>query len=133
LSSWGWLTNNEQVLLTFCSLERVWFSLPSLSESVFFILTTRFIKGMVANFDMYSSLHVKICVKSAVHCTVSSLSLTMPAGLRTTSYGALPGIGWCFLYTCTCVCMPSGQQLLQHFPTILTLLIMSVVNVDSWW
>jgi len=38
----------------FCSLEQVWFSSPSLSESasIFFILTTCLFGGMMANFDI---------------------------------------------------------------------------------
>jgi len=68
----------------FCCLEQVCFS-PSLSASasIFLILTNCFFGGMMSTFDIiYSSLHVKICVKSTGHRTVSGWSLTTPAGHR---------------------------------------------------
>jgi len=100
LSSWGWLTCNEQVLLIF---------LQSWASVFFFTITVR-VSLNLSYFNklfllkvwlriliyIYSLLHVKIRVKSTGHRTVSGWYLTTPAGHRTTSYGARPGIGRCF-------------------------------------
>jgi len=61
----------------FYSLEQVWFSLLSLSESasIFLFLTTCFFGGMMTNFD----INVFI-IESAGHLKVSGWPLTTPAG-----------------------------------------------------
>ena len=82
LSSWGWLTSNEQVLWNFfCSLEQVCFSSPSLSESasIFLILTNFFFRGLMANFD----IHIFIIAREN-SCKIDRA----PYGFRLISYNA---------------------------------------------
>ena len=92
LSSRGWLTCNEHVLYIF---------LQSWGSVVFITVTVR-VSLNLSDFNnlfleewwqilikIYSSLHLKIRVKSAGHRTVSGWSLTTPAGhRRPTSYAS---------------------------------------------
>jgi len=100
LSSWGWLTCNEQVLLNiFAVLSKCVFHhlhCQSQPQSFLFKQTVSLEVWRRILIYIYTSLHVKICVKSAGHRTVSGWSLTTPIGHRKTSFGARPGIGWCF-------------------------------------
>jgi len=86
----------------FCSLEQVWFSSPSMSESAsnFFILTTCFFGGMMAKFDINeffiapeksrnigrAPYGVRLISYNAVRCPAGHrpmLSYKTPAGART--------------------------------------------------
>jgi len=85
--------------IKFFSLEQVWFSPPSLSESVsvFLILTTCFFGGIMANFDI--NVYI-IAHENLFHaCKISRA----PHDVRLISYkasrspfGARPGIGRCY-------------------------------------
>jgi len=108
------------VLLKFCTiLRKCGFHLNHCqSQPQFLYLTTCLFGRMMANFCINLSIVAREnSRKIAGHRTVSGWSLTMPAGHRSTSYGARPGIGRCYhIQICMRYMWPRKRKILKNRP-----------------